>query len=116
MLEEIVASVRKVNQTIADISIASEEQSSGIEQVNQAITQMDEMTQQNAALVEQASAAGESMSEQAKAMKQLLSFFNLSGSSKLNGASRHPTHSRSRPSRSAVSQRSAQDDEEWQEF
>ncbi|WP_326498584.1 methyl-accepting chemotaxis protein [Catenovulum adriaticum] len=76
-LSEIVDAVEKVSQMIADISVASNEQSSGIEQVNKAITQMDEMTQQNAALVEQASAAGESMSEQARAMKQLLSFFTV---------------------------------------
>ncbi|ATC99911.1 methyl-accepting chemotaxis protein [Pseudoalteromonas spongiae] len=78
-LQEIVASVQRVTEMIADITVASEEQSSGIEQVNKAITQMDEMTQQNAALVEQASAASESMAEQANGMRQLLSFFNTSG-------------------------------------
>ncbi len=76
-LKGIVAAVEKVNQMIADISVASNEQSSGIEQVNKAVAQMDEVTQQNAALVEEAFAAGESMAEQAKAMNQLLSFFTV---------------------------------------
>ena len=54
-------SVKKVADIVAEISAASQEQSSGIEQVNKAITQMDEVTQQNAALVEQAAAAAESL-------------------------------------------------------
>ncbi|MDG6745573.1 methyl-accepting chemotaxis protein, partial [Staphylococcus aureus] len=57
---EIVASVQRVTDIMADISAASQEQSSGIEQVNQAVVQMDETTQQNAALVEEASAAARS--------------------------------------------------------
>lgn len=120
MLQEIVEAVRKVNQTIGDISVASIEQTSGIEQVNKAVSQMDEMTQQNAALVEEASAAGESMSEQARAMRELLSFFKLSeGSSSTyhrpqlsnssGSANNGITHKKEimKPSSS---------DEEWQEF
>jgi len=76
-LQEIVVSVKRVTQMIADITQASEEQSAGIEQVNKAVSQMDEMTQQNAALVEEASAAGESMAEQANEMRRLLHFFSL---------------------------------------
>ena len=49
--------MKRVTDIMAEITAASQEQSSGIEQVNQAITQMDEVTQQNAALVEQAAAA-----------------------------------------------------------
>lgn len=123
MLNEIVEAVKKVNATIADISVASEEQSSGIEQVNKAVTQMDEMTQQNAALVEEASAAGESMSEQARAMKQLLSFFRLSEG--MNQQVMTPQISRPQP-RALVSNGNgrmpmttapvASDDEEWEEF
>ena len=60
-MDEIVGSVKRVGDIIADITAASQEQSAGIEQVNQAIAQMDESTQQNAALVEEASAAARSM-------------------------------------------------------
>src|SRR5690606_9105075 len=62
---EIVASVQRVTDIMAEISAASQEQAAGIEQVNQTIVQMDETTQQNAALVEEASAAARSMEEQA---------------------------------------------------
>jgi len=60
-MDEVVNSVKRVTDIMAEISAASVEQSSGIEQVNQAITQMDDVTQQNAALVEQAAAAAESL-------------------------------------------------------
>ena len=74
---EIVASVQRVTDIMAEISAASQEQSAGIEQVNQTITQMDETTQQNAALVEEASAAARSMEEQAQALSGSVAVFKL---------------------------------------
>ena len=76
-MSDIVASVQRVTDIMAEISAASQEQSAGIEQVNQAITQMDETTQQNAALVEEASAAARSMEEQAHALNESVSVFKL---------------------------------------
>jgi methyl-accepting chemotaxis protein len=67
-LEQIVASVKKVTDIVAEIAAASNEQSAGIEQVNKAVMQLDELTQQNASLVEQASAASQSMAEQARSL------------------------------------------------
>lgn len=74
---EIVTSVKRVTDIIADISSASQEQSAGIEQINQAITQMDEGTQQNAALVEEASAAARSMEQQSEQLVQTVAVFRL---------------------------------------
>ncbi|MEI7968349.1 MAG: methyl-accepting chemotaxis protein [Betaproteobacteria bacterium] len=79
-MDEVVASVKRVTDIMAEITAASVEQSSGIEQVNQAITQMDEVTQQNAALVEEAAAAAESLEEQAQLLAQAVVVFNLSDS------------------------------------
>ena len=76
---EIVASVQRVTDIMAEISAASQEQSAGIEQVNQTITQMDEATQQNAALVEEATAAARSMEEQAHALAESVAVFKLHG-------------------------------------
>jgi methyl-accepting chemotaxis protein len=76
-MEEIVTSVKKVSDLIAEIAAASAEQSSGIGQVNTAVTQMDQVVQQNASLVEEATAATESMKEQAAALLQLVSRFKL---------------------------------------
>jgi methyl-accepting chemotaxis protein len=67
-MEEIVTSVRRVTDIMAEISAASSEQSSGIEEISKAVSQMDESTQQNAALVEQAAAAAESLEEQARTL------------------------------------------------
>ena len=74
---EIVSSVQRVTDIMAEIAAASQEQASGIEQVNQTITQMDETTQQNAALVEEASAAARAMEEQAAGLAQTMSIFRV---------------------------------------
>ena len=74
---EIVASVQRVTDIMAEISAASQEQSAGIEQVNQTVVQMDETTQQNAALVEEASAAARAMEEQAEQLAVAVSRFRL---------------------------------------
>ncbi|MES2072064.1 MAG: methyl-accepting chemotaxis protein [Pseudomonadota bacterium] len=76
-MDEVVASVRRVNDIISEITSASQEQSAGIEQVNQAIVQMDEVTQQNAALVEQAAAAAGSLQDQAAELAKVVSIFKL---------------------------------------
>jgi methyl-accepting chemotaxis protein len=76
-MEEIVNSVKRVTDIMAEISLASQEQSAGIEQVNRAVGQMDEATQQNGALVEQASAAAASLQEEAETLEQVVSVFRL---------------------------------------
>jgi methyl-accepting chemotaxis protein len=76
-LQQIVVSVKKVSDIVAEIASASMEQSTGIEQVNRAVMQMDETTQQNAALVEQASAASKSMADQARALNELMSRYHV---------------------------------------
>ena len=78
-MHEVVTSVRRVTDIVAEISAASAEQTSGIEQINHAITQMDQVTQQNAALVEQAAAAAASMQNQADGLARLVSVFTFDG-------------------------------------
>ncbi len=74
---EIVSSVQRVTDIMAEISAASQEQSAGIEQVNQTVMQMDETTQQNAALVEEATAAARAMEGQAHALGEAVALFRL---------------------------------------
>ncbi|MCX5724292.1 MAG: methyl-accepting chemotaxis protein, partial [Nitrospirae bacterium] len=76
-LAEIVGSVKRVTDIIAEISASAQEQASGIDQVNKAIVQMDETTQQNAALVEEATSASQSMKEQAKELMNQVATFKL---------------------------------------
>ncbi len=76
-MEEIVISVKRVTDIMAEISAASQEQSTGIEQVNVAVSQMDKITQQNAALVEEAAAAAKSMEEQTEQLASMVAGFVL---------------------------------------
>jgi len=76
-MDEVVASVRRVTDIMAEISNASQEQSAGIEQVNHSIIEMDAMTQQNAALVEEAAAAAQSLQDQASELARVVSIFKL---------------------------------------
>ena len=80
-MQDIVSSVRRVTDIMAEISHASAEQTAGIEQVNQAIGQMDEATQQNSALVEQATAASAALNEEAVALAKVVSVFTLGAES-----------------------------------
>jgi methyl-accepting chemotaxis protein len=76
-MNDVVKSIRRVTDIMAEISAASNEQSAGIEQVNHAIAQMDQVTQQNAALVEEAAAAADSMREQSRQLTLTVSAFRL---------------------------------------
>ena len=76
-MTEIVASVKRVADIIAEIGASAAEQSSGIGNINGAVTQLDQMTQQNAALVEQSAAAAESLKDQAQRLSQVVSGFRL---------------------------------------
>ncbi|SHH71793.1 methyl-accepting chemotaxis protein [Massilia sp. CF038] len=76
-MDDVVSSVKKVTDIMADILVASQEQSAGIQEVNQAIAAMDQVTQQNAALVEEASAAAHSMQDMAATLAQSVSVFKL---------------------------------------
>ena len=76
-MEDIVASVQRVTDIMADISRSSSEQDHEIQGVNAAVANLDEMTQQNAALVEQSAAAAQSMREQAQVLSSLVATFKL---------------------------------------
>ncbi|MFC5479624.1 methyl-accepting chemotaxis protein [Massilia suwonensis] len=76
-MEQVVESIRRVTDIMAEITHATQEQSSGIEQVNITIGQMDETTQQNAALVEESAAAAGAMQEQAAKLAQVVGVFKL---------------------------------------
>jgi len=76
-MEQIVTSVRKVQDIMTEITEAGQRQSEGIAQIGQAIDDMDQMTQQNSALVEEASAAAESLTDQTGQLSGALAVFKL---------------------------------------
>jgi len=91
-MDEIVTSVRRVTDIMAEITHASAEQSAGIEQVNGAIGQMDEATRQNAAMVQQAGSAASALEEEAERLATLVSVFRLEQGARaaLPGAAARP--------------------------
>jgi len=76
-MQQVVSSIQRVTDIMAEIASASHEQTGGIEQVNAAIGQMDETTQQNAALVEESAAAAGSLQAQAARLAQAVDLFKL---------------------------------------
>jgi len=77
-MSEIVGSMRRVSDIVAEITTATAEQSAGVQQVGEAISQMDQATQQNAALVEESVAAAESLNGQAQQLVQAVAMFKQS--------------------------------------
>jgi methyl-accepting chemotaxis protein len=76
--ESIAGGNKKVNDLIAEIAAASNEQAQGIDQVNNAVAQMDKVTQQNAANSEESASAAEELSSQAEELQNMVSQFQLS--------------------------------------
>ncbi|MCD6527924.1 MAG: MCP four helix bundle domain-containing protein [Desulfuromonas sp.] len=78
-LHEIVNGIGKVNDLVAEIATASNEQAQGISQVNQGLGQIDQVTQQNTANAEESAAAAEELNSQAVQLQEMLQRFTLSG-------------------------------------
>jgi len=97
-MEEIVSSVTRVSDIMAEILAAGEEQSAGIQQINEAVIHMDQATQQNAALVEEAAAATGALQDQAGALQQMVSVFKLDA----NASAAQPARARSGAPRMAL--------------
>lgn len=64
VLTEIVTNVKKVSDLNNEISLASQEQSSGIQQISQAMNQLDRLTQGNAASAEELNTSSEVLQTQ----------------------------------------------------
>jgi len=77
-LAEIVRSVKRVTDMVAEIAAASQEQNTGVDQVNTAVTQVDQVTQSNAAQTEELAATATALSEKSSELQQLVSAFTLS--------------------------------------
>jgi methyl-accepting chemotaxis protein len=79
-MKEVVASIQRVTDIMAEISSASSEQAAGVAQVGEAVHQMDQVTQQNAALVEEMAAAAGSLKSQAHELVDSVAVFTLDAS------------------------------------
>lgn len=73
----MVNEIKRVNDLIAEITLASREQAAGIADVGNAVAQIDQSTQQNAAMVEQSSAAAACLSDEAQRLLDAIQVFSL---------------------------------------
>ena len=80
-MSEVVSSIQRVSDIMAEISAGSAEQAQGVNQIGEAVTQMDQTTQQNAALVEEMSAAADSLRGQANDLVEAVAVFKLAAGS-----------------------------------
>ncbi|MCD6365486.1 MAG: hypothetical protein J7M14_06380 [Planctomycetes bacterium] len=92
-LEQIADGNRKVNDLIAEIAAASDEQSQGAEQITIAVSQMDQVTQSAAANAEESAAAAEELNAQAGELRNMTDQFKLSNvtAAKSSVAATHAT-------------------------
>jgi methyl-accepting chemotaxis protein len=76
-MHEVVSAIKRVTDIMAEISVASQEQSLGVAQVGEAVSSLDQNTQQNAALVEQIAAAAAGLKNQADGLVQTVAAFKV---------------------------------------
>ena len=92
-LGEIVEKARGVDELVAEIAAASQEQSQGISEINTALTQMDRVTQSNAATAEESAAASQELNAQAATQKDAVASLTAMVSGGASPA--EPTYSQS---------------------
>lgn len=78
-IEQVVTQVMRVSDIMEEISIASDEQSSGIAQINTAVSEMDHVTQQNASKVQSISSAAQDLTREALSLANVIAAFRLEG-------------------------------------
>ena len=82
-LTGIIDEIKKVADIVAEINIASREQTTGIDQINNAVAQMDDGTQQNVTLVEASASSNNLLQDQAAKLTLLMGFFKLHENAKV---------------------------------
>ncbi|MDD2881672.1 MAG: methyl-accepting chemotaxis protein [Rhodoferax sp.] len=76
-MDNIVESVGRVVDAIAEIHIGSNVQSSSMSSINVAVGKLDQMTQQNAAVMEESAAAAQNLQDQAGGLRDVAGRFRL---------------------------------------
>jgi methyl-accepting chemotaxis protein len=76
VFQGIVRNVTQVDGLIAEITIASQEQSQGVGEINKAMVQLDQATQQNATVSQQAASASSELAQQAETLRNSVIHLN----------------------------------------
>ncbi|MCE1246191.1 MAG: methyl-accepting chemotaxis protein [Firmicutes bacterium] len=77
LLRKIVPDIKKTSDLVQEISVASNEQSSGVGEINKAVQQLDKVIQSNAGSSEEIASTAEELNAQAVQMRELIDFFKL---------------------------------------
>lgn len=77
-LEQMIANIGDLSQSMDEIAASSAEQAAGVDEVNRALSQIDGSTQQNASSVEELASASDSMSVESRDMAMLVERFRTS--------------------------------------
>ncbi|OWV28886.1 methyl-accepting chemotaxis protein [Halomonas campaniensis] len=118
-MQEMVKSIERVADVIAEISAGAKEQSVGIGQVNDAVNELDSMTQHNASMVEESSAAAAELREQADRLGVLVGAFKLSNTHQqpaLTKAALASTTNKPSPTPAAPRRMPSSQQPEWESF
>ncbi len=76
-LDEILSGIVAMSQSVSEIAVSANEQSSGIAEINTAVEQLDRSTQQNAAMFEETTAASQSLTSDASELATLVAGFKV---------------------------------------
>lgn len=77
ILKGFVSSIEKVNDLVAEISVASQEQSSGVGEISKGLDQVNEVVQRNSSISEETASASEELKSQAQSLQDLMNRFRL---------------------------------------
>lgn len=76
-LKDVVGQIALIDGFVSEMAQTAERQAKTLAEINAAVSQMDRVTQQNAAMVEQSTAASRSLASEARALTDLVSFFQV---------------------------------------
>ncbi len=74
----VLESIHEISSAVSNISVATQEQSSGLSEINSAVSQLDSVTQQNAVMVEETKAASRSLNADSDRLEEQVSRFRFS--------------------------------------
>ena len=75
ILRSFVESIEKVNDLVAEISAASQEQANAVNEINLSMNQVNEVNQQNASISEETASSAQELTAQARFLQELMNNF-----------------------------------------
>lgn len=112
LLEQMLPDINKTAELVQEISVSSEEQSSGVNQINIAVQQLDTVTQQNAASAEELAATSAGLQNQSQELQQSVGYFKLNQTSAKQKVSQAPMQTLSQAAPSPLAKINSDDVDE----